>query len=53
MTKDEIILANKEFLFPAVFHYYKEPLVVARAKDSTSGMPTATNTWISSAASSP
>src|SRR5216684_905315 len=33
MTKDEIILANKEFLFPAVFHYYKEPLVVSRAKD--------------------
>jgi 4-aminobutyrate aminotransferase-like enzyme len=33
MTKDEIILANREFLFPAVFHYYKEPLVVARAKD--------------------
>ncbi len=33
MTKEEIILANKEFLFPAVFHYYKEPLVVARAKD--------------------
>ncbi len=33
MTKDEIILANKEFLFPSVFHYYKEPLVVARAKD--------------------
>jgi 4-aminobutyrate aminotransferase-like enzyme len=33
MTRDEIILANKEFLFPAVFHYYKEPLVVARAKD--------------------
>jgi 4-aminobutyrate aminotransferase len=33
MTKDEIILANKEFLFPAVFHYYKEPLVVARAKN--------------------
>src|ERR1051326_8947660 len=33
MTKDEIILANKEFLFPAVFHYYKEPLVVTRAKD--------------------
>ena len=33
MTKDEIILANQEFLFPAVFHYYKEPLVVARAKD--------------------
>ena len=33
MTKNEIILANKEFLFPAVFHFYKEPLVVARAKD--------------------
>ena len=33
MTKDEIILANREFLFPAVFHYYKDPLVVARAKD--------------------
>src|SRR3954468_7719113 len=33
MTKDEIILANKEFLFPAVFHYYKEPMVVTRAKD--------------------
>ena len=33
MTKDEIILANREFLFPAVFHYYKEPLVVSRAKD--------------------
>ena len=33
MTKEEIILANKEFLFPAVFHYYQEPLVIARAKD--------------------
>ena len=33
MTKDEIILANKEFLFPAVFHYYKEPLVITRAKN--------------------
>jgi 4-aminobutyrate aminotransferase len=33
MTKDEIILAHKEFLFPAVFHYYKEPMVVTRAKD--------------------
>jgi 4-aminobutyrate aminotransferase-like enzyme len=33
MTKDEIVLAHKEFLFPAVFHYYKEPLVIARAKD--------------------
>src|SRR5580692_6364193 len=33
MTKDEIILANKEFLFPCVFHFYKEPLVIARAKN--------------------
>jgi len=33
MTKDEIILANQEFLFPSVFHYFKEPLVVARAKN--------------------
>src|ERR1700683_4868893 len=33
MTKDEIILANQEFLFPAVFHYYKDPLVVSHAKD--------------------
>src|SRR5215469_474506 len=33
MTKQEIILAHKEFLFPAVFHYYKDPLVVSRAKD--------------------
>jgi 4-aminobutyrate aminotransferase len=33
MTKEEIIIANKEYLFPAVFHFYKEPLVIARAKD--------------------
>src|ERR1700681_582260 len=33
MTKDEIILANKEFLFPALFHYFKEPLVVSHAKN--------------------
>ncbi len=33
MTKQEIILANQECLFPSVFHYYKEPLVLARAKD--------------------
>ena len=33
MTKQEILLAQKEFLFPAVFHYFKEPLVVTRAKD--------------------
>lgn len=33
MTKDEIILANTEFLFPAVFHYYRQPLVVSHAKN--------------------
>jgi 4-aminobutyrate aminotransferase-like enzyme len=33
MTKEEIILANQEFLFPCVFHFYKEPLVVTRARD--------------------
>src|SRR5947207_5803563 len=32
MTKSEILLAQKEFLFPSIFHYYKEPLVVTRAK---------------------
>jgi 4-aminobutyrate aminotransferase-like enzyme len=33
MTKEDIILAQKEFLFPAVFHYYEKPLVITRAKD--------------------
>jgi 4-aminobutyrate aminotransferase len=33
MNKEEILLAQKEFLFPAVFHYFKEPLVVSHAKD--------------------
>src|ERR1700678_3702960 len=33
MTKSEILLAQKEFIFPAVFNYYKEPLVVSHAKD--------------------
>ena len=33
MTKQEILLAQKEFLFPAVFHYFKDPLVVSHAKD--------------------
>src|SRR5215831_10924368 len=32
MTKEEIILANRDHLFPSVFHYYKEPLVVSHAK---------------------
>jgi 4-aminobutyrate aminotransferase len=33
MTKDEILIANKEFLFPAVFHYFSQPLVLEKAKD--------------------
>jgi 4-aminobutyrate aminotransferase-like enzyme len=33
MTKQEIILANEQYLFPSVFHYYKDPLVVTKAKD--------------------
>jgi hypothetical protein len=33
MTKQEIILANQQYLFPSVFHYFKEPLVMTRAKD--------------------
>jgi 4-aminobutyrate aminotransferase-like enzyme len=32
MTKDEILIAQKEFLFPSVFHYFAEPLVIERAK---------------------
>lgn len=33
MTKDEILLAQREFLFPSVFHYFKDPLVISHAKD--------------------
>ena len=33
MTKQEILLAGREYLFPSVFHYYAEPLVIERAKD--------------------
>jgi 4-aminobutyrate aminotransferase len=33
VTKDEIILANKDYLFPSVFHYYNDPLVISHAKD--------------------
>jgi 4-aminobutyrate aminotransferase len=33
MNKEEILLAQKEFLFPAVFHYFKEPLLISHAKD--------------------
>ncbi len=33
MTKDEILIANKEYLFPAVFHYFQEALVIEKGKD--------------------
>jgi 4-aminobutyrate aminotransferase len=33
MDADEIVLASQEYLFPAVFHYYRDPLVVTRAKN--------------------
>lgn len=33
MTKQEILVADREFLFPALFHYFAEPLVVTHAKD--------------------
>ena len=33
MTKQEIILAHKDHIFPSVFHYFSEPLVIERAKD--------------------
>ena len=33
MTKEEILLAQREFLFPSVFHYYQTPLVIDHAKD--------------------
>jgi len=33
MNKDEILLAQKEYLFPAVFHYFAEPLVISHAKN--------------------
>ncbi len=33
MIKEEILLAHRNFLFPAVFHYFREPLVLSRAKD--------------------
>jgi 4-aminobutyrate aminotransferase-like enzyme len=33
MNRQEIILAQQQYLFPSVFHYYKDPLVIERAKD--------------------
>ena len=32
MTRDEILWAREEYLFPSTLHYFREPLVVARAK---------------------
>lgn len=33
MTKEEIVLAHKRHLFPCVFHYFEEPLVISHARD--------------------
>ncbi|HZT72432.1 MAG TPA: aspartate aminotransferase family protein [Terriglobales bacterium] len=33
MTRDELILAHKKYLFPAVFTYFQEPLVLDHARD--------------------
>ena len=33
MTKEEILLAQSEYLFPCVFHYYQQPLVVSHARN--------------------
>jgi 4-aminobutyrate aminotransferase-like enzyme len=33
MTKEEILLAQSDHLFPCVFHYYKKPLVISHAKN--------------------
>ncbi len=33
MTKEEILLAQREHLFPSVFHYYQQPLVITHAKN--------------------
>ncbi len=32
-THEELLLAGSDFLFPAVFHYFNEPLVIERAKN--------------------
>jgi 4-aminobutyrate aminotransferase-like enzyme len=33
MTKEEILLAQSEHLFPCVFHYYQQPLVISHARN--------------------
>ncbi len=32
MNRDELILAHKTFLFPAIFHYFEQPLMLERAQ---------------------
>jgi 4-aminobutyrate aminotransferase len=32
-AKNELILADRQFIFPAVFHYFKEPLVLDHAEN--------------------
>jgi len=33
VNKQDLILAHQKHIFPSVFHYFKEPLVIERAKD--------------------
>lgn len=33
MNKQETILAHQKHIFPSVFHYFKEPLMLTKAKD--------------------
>src|SRR6204780_3705952 len=33
MTKEEILLAQSEHLFPCGFHYYRQPLVISHARN--------------------
>jgi 4-aminobutyrate aminotransferase-like enzyme len=32
-SREEIVVASRDYLFPAVFHYFEQPLVVERARD--------------------
>jgi 4-aminobutyrate aminotransferase len=33
VDKHDVLLAHKKYLFPAVFHFFREPLLIERAKD--------------------
>lgn len=33
MDKHDLLLAHKNYLYPAVFHFFREPLLIDRAKD--------------------